>query len=117
MSTEGGTPEAGSSATGIAQVSIRISSAADDQDNDLIADNVEGAGDVDKDNVPNYLDTDSDGDGATDRDEAAQNPANPPDGNGNQIPAYLDAGERPSGPVVTPRLFLPSATVVFRIAD
>jgi hypothetical protein len=74
MSTEGGTPEAGSSATGIAQVSIRISSAADDQDNDLIADNVEGAGDVDKDNVPNYLDTDSDGDGATDRDEAAQNP-------------------------------------------
>jgi hypothetical protein len=105
--------EAAPTASGFAPVSIRISAAGDDQDNDQIADNVEGAADVDGDNVPNFLDEDSDGDGATDRDEAAENPASPPDGNGNHVPAYLDAAEKPTRPVTTPRLFLPTATGIF----
>ena len=69
---------------------VRISAAADDQDGDSIPDNVEGAGDVDHDNVPNFLDTDADGDGLPDQQEAGPDPANPLDSNGDGIPDFLD---------------------------
>ena len=91
---------------------VRISPAADDQDGDTIPDNVEGAGDVDRDNVPNFLDTDADGDGLPDRQEAGPDPANPLDSNGDGIPDFLDpaaptALEPGEEPVWTNPVFLP----------
>jgi hypothetical protein len=45
---------------------LHISGPTQDQDGDTIPDNVEGAADVDGDNIPNFLDLDSDGDGTPD---------------------------------------------------
>jgi hypothetical protein len=86
----------------------RISRAADDQDGDAIPDNVERAGDVDGDNLPNFLDTDADGDGIPDRQEAGADPANPPDSDGDGIPDFLDS-DVPTvpEPVSTNQMFLP----------
>jgi hypothetical protein len=87
---------------------VDISGPQDDQDADTIPDNVEGAGDVDDDNVPNFLDTDSDGDGHSDQDEVGSDPNNPYDGNGNQIPAYLDPTEGPpNGGTIWRNSYLP----------
>jgi hypothetical protein len=63
---------------------VRISGPDDDQDGDGIPDNVEGAADVDGDNVPNFLDLDSDGDGIPDSVEQATDP------DGDNIPNFLD---------------------------
>jgi hypothetical protein len=68
---------------------VRISNPGEDQDEDTIPDNVEGAGDIDQDNVPNFLDTDSDGDGLLDIDEVGRDPAQPADSNGDGIPDFL----------------------------
>ncbi len=90
----------------------RISAATDDQDGDAIPDNVEGAGDVDGDNVPNFLDEDADGDGIPDRQETGPDPANPVDSDGDGIPDFLDpdqptALEPGEEPVWTNQMFLP----------
>ena len=50
-------------------VYVGLYDADTDSDGDGISDASEGAGDVDRDSLPNYLDLDSDGDGYTDRDE------------------------------------------------
>jgi len=75
-----------------AVVTVTVSSASDDLDEDGIPDNIEGAGDPDNDQIPNYLDTDSDGDMLLDKDEAGDNPLQPRDRNGNGIPDYLEFG-------------------------
>ncbi len=90
----------------------RISAATDDQDGDSIPDNVEGAGDVDGDNVPNFLDEDADGDGIPDRQETGPDPANPVDSDGDGIPNFLDpdqptALEPGEEPAMNNRMFLP----------
>src|SRR5690606_33441239 len=74
--------------------SARISAPDQDQDGDTIPDNIEGAGDVDGDNVPNFLDEDSDGDGIPDAVEVGSDPHNPADRNGDGIPDYLSPLER-----------------------
>jgi uncharacterized repeat protein (TIGR01451 family) len=68
---------------------VRISGPGDDQDVDTIPDNVEGAADVDGDNLPNFLDRDSDGDGILDMAEIGPNPNRPRDSNGDGIPDFL----------------------------
>ncbi|MBP8294221.1 MAG: hypothetical protein KAX65_15700, partial [Caldilineaceae bacterium] len=90
----------------------RISAATDDQDGDSIPDNVEGAGDVDGDNVPNFLDPDADGDRIPDRNEVGTDPNNPIDSDGDGIPDFLDpdkptALEPGEEPAMNNRLFLP----------
>jgi hypothetical protein len=97
---------------GTTSATARISAATDDQDGDSIPDNVEGAGDVDGDNVPNFLDTDADGDGIPDRQEAGADPANLADSDGDGIPDFLDPDQptalEPGGePVWTNQMFLP----------
>jgi hypothetical protein len=87
MATAGVKLTKGLQSEGVA--SVRISGAHDDQDEDTIPDNVEGAADADRDNVPNFLDADSDGDGIRDRDEAGPDPSRPVDRNGDGIPDYL----------------------------
>ena len=72
----------------------RISGAGDDQDGDFVPDNVEGAGDVDGDNYPNFLDVDSDGDGLSDTGEAGADSTHPRDRNGDGIPDYLSPLQR-----------------------
>jgi hypothetical protein len=72
---------------------VIISANSDDQDGDGIPDNVEGAQDVDHDNLPNFLDTDSDGDGRPDRQEAGPDPTHPQDTFGDSRPDYLDPAE------------------------
>ena len=67
----------------------RVSGPGDDQDNDTIPDNIEGAADVDGDNLPNFLDTDSDGDGLLDIEEVGPDPTHPRDSNHDGIPDYL----------------------------
>jgi len=46
--------------------------------------------DADGDGIPNYLDTDSDGNGISDKEEAGNDPAKPIDTDGDLIPDYLD---------------------------
>lgn len=75
-----------------AVVTVTVSSASDDLDKDGIPDNIEGVGDPDRDQIPNYLDTDSDGDKLSDKEEAGDNPLQPRDRNGNGIPDYLEFG-------------------------
>ena len=53
----------------VTSATILISSDTDDADQDSIADNIEQATDFDGDNIPNFHDPDSDGDGRPDRDE------------------------------------------------
>jgi hypothetical protein len=91
---------------------VRISAATDDQDGDTIPDNIEGAQDVDGDNVPNFLDLDSDGDMAPDSEEAGPDPLHPRDSNGNGIPDFLDptspkAFDPGEEPALAEQLYLP----------
>ncbi|MEZ4868340.1 MAG: M4 family metallopeptidase [Caldilineaceae bacterium] len=81
---------------------VTVSGATDDQDQDSIPDNVEGAGDADQDNLPNFLDPDADNDGLTDRDEAGPDPLHPRDANNNGVPDYLEADGS-----LSRRIFLP----------
>jgi VCBS repeat-containing protein len=74
---------------------VRIAGPHDDSDGDAIPDNVEGAADIDKDNLPNFLDTDADGDDVPDRTEAGADPSAPRDSNDDGIPDYLDAATQP----------------------
>jgi hypothetical protein len=85
--------------------SVIISGATDDQDGDTIPDNIEGADDIDDDNVPNFLDTDADGDGVSDQVEAGPDPTNPVDTDRDNIPDYLDSDPPPG--TDRPPLFLP----------
>ena len=75
-----------------AQVTVTLAGATTDSDGDTIPDNVEGARDVDGDNVPNFLDQDADNDGIPDETEAGANPRQPADGNNNGTPDYLEPG-------------------------
>jgi hypothetical protein len=75
-------------------VTVRVAGATADSDNDTIPDNVEGARDVDSDNLPNFLDPDADNDGLSDAVEAGPDPHRPRDGNNNGIPDYLEPGRR-----------------------
>ncbi|MCX6046022.1 MAG: hypothetical protein NT075_13005, partial [Chloroflexi bacterium] len=77
-----------------AAANVIISAATDDQDGDTIPDNLERAGDVDHDNIPNFLDLDSDGDKIPDQEEAGPNPLAPQDSNNNGLPDFLE----PAGP-------------------
>ncbi len=79
---------------------VLISSVTDDLDGDTIPDNVEGAGDPDHDNIPNFLDTDADNDGLLDRDEVGTNPATPIDSNNNGFADYLENERRLYLPVI-----------------
>ena len=83
---------------------VRISGPTDDGDSDSIPDNLERAGDIDGDNLPNFLDTDADGDGVGDRAEVGASPLQPQDSNNNGIPDYLDATIQTGG---ADRLYLP----------
>ncbi|MFN8493248.1 MAG: Ig-like domain-containing protein [Caldilineaceae bacterium] len=96
----GGLPTAQATRT----TQIRVAAENDDSDGDLIPDNVEGAGDVDHDNLPNFLDTDSDNDGVPDQVEAGSDPRHPVDSNNNGIPDYL---EQVKTPTFTVSLYLP----------
>ncbi len=103
-------------------VTVLISEANDDQDEDGIDDNLERAGDGDQDNLPNFLDSDSDGDlipdavettedadqdttpnyldldsdndSLLDREEAGEDPELPRDSNGNGLPDYREPTPR-----------------------
>ena len=93
---------------------VIISSPTDDQDGDAIPDNTDGADDPDDDNVPNFLDTDSDNDGLLDRDEIGSDPDNPTDSDGDGVPDYLDITptaldptDQPPAPDQAPSIFLP----------
>lgn len=73
---------------------------------------MESAGDADGDNVSNFLDSDADGDGRPDRNEAGADPTNPIDADGDGIPDFLDpdkstALEPGEEPVWTNQMFLP----------
>jgi uncharacterized repeat protein (TIGR01451 family) len=72
---------------------VTISSDADDEDSDGIPDNVEGAGDGENDNLPNFADMDSDGDGLSDQSEAGPDPLNPVDSDGDGTPDFLEADD------------------------
>jgi hypothetical protein len=76
------------------QVAVTVAGANADSDGDTIPDNVEGARDVDGDNLPNFLDRDADNDGLTDQAEAGSDPRRPLDGNNNGVPDYLEPGRR-----------------------
>lgn len=71
---------------------VTVAGPNDDSDSDTIPDNVEGARDVDGDQLPNFLDTDADNDGIADQVEAGSDPRHPSDGNNNGVPDYLEAG-------------------------
>jgi hypothetical protein len=75
---------------------VKISAPGDDQDGDTIPDNVEGADDVDGDNIANFLDLDADGDGAPDQDEAGADPLQPLDSDGDGVPDFLAPAENPA---------------------
>jgi hypothetical protein len=77
----------------VAAAQVNFSGPTTDQDGDTIPDNVEGSEDVDKDGIPNYLDTNSDDDELGDSDEAGPDPTNPVDGDGDEVPSYLDPHE------------------------
>jgi hypothetical protein len=76
-----------------------------DSDGDSITDLVESTGDPDRDNQPNFLDLDSNGNGIPDRTEVGPDPTNPVDSDGDGIPNFrdlsptaLDEGGEPSAP-------------------
>ena len=63
-----------------------------DSDGDGIPDSIEGSGDPDLDNAPNFIDEDSDGDGLTDREEWTLPRTDPynPDSDADGIPDATD---------------------------
>ena len=63
-----------------------------DDDNDGIADVVEGSSDADADGIANMFDTDSDGDGVSDADEGMA------DIDGNALPNFLDSNTQSTVP-------------------
>lgn len=69
---------------------VTLSTARDDQDKDSLPDVVEGVGDPDHDNRPNFLDLDADGDGVPDQVEVGPNPLAPLDRDNDGLPDYLD---------------------------
>jgi large repetitive protein len=69
---------------------VTISGPTDDQDQDSIPDNVEGPLDPDRDNVPNFLDLDADGDATPDQAEVGPDPTRPQDEDNNGIPDFLE---------------------------
>lgn len=76
-----------------------------DSDGDSITDLLESTGDPDRDNVPNFLDLDSNGNGTPDRTEVGADPNNPVDSDGDGIPNFrdlsptaLEGGSEPSAP-------------------
>ena len=83
---------------------VIISGPNDDQDGDTIPDNLERAGDLDGDNIPNFLDTDADGDNVPDHAEAGADPRNPADGDNDGTPDYLDSETQPT---TVHKLYLP----------
>jgi hypothetical protein len=104
---------ASSEALGVGELAYAIAAAGTqvmlDSEDDTIPDRIEGTGDVDQDGTPNYLDTDSDGDGLLDRDEVGPDPLHPRDSNNNGVPDFLEA--RPDDNPVEPfgpSLFFPS---------
>jgi len=93
------------------QAVVTVSDVNDDQDGDGIPDNVEAAADVDHDNMPNFLDLDSDSDGRSDSNEAGPDPHHPLDADNDGVPDFLaynpptDLDE--AGEPATTRLYLP----------
>jgi hypothetical protein len=82
-------------------VIVEVSTDTDDQDGDGIPDNLERAGDMDGDNLPNFLDTDADGDGASDALEGGV------DSDNDGRPDYLDPDTQPLHPTGVRQLYLP----------
>ncbi len=82
-----------------------------DSDGDSISDLVETTGDADKDNVPNFLDTDANGNGVLDSAEAGADPTNPVDSDGDGIPNFRDASptalEESNEPHAPWRIYVP----------
>lgn len=78
---------------------VIISGPEDDQDGDSIPDNMESAGDVDGDNIPNFQDDDSDGDNVSDHDEGMT------DSNQDGTLDFLDPTVSP-----TKKVYLPLVT-------
>lgn len=76
--------------TATATATVTRSTPTDDQDQDSIPDVIERAGDLDRDNLPNFLDPDADGDTILDQVEVGSNPLMPQDSNNDGIPDYLD---------------------------
>ena len=69
---------------------LTITVALADSDEDGIPDDIEGTGDLDGDDTPDYLDTDVDGDGVSDADEVGDDPLNPVDTDKDGEPDYRD---------------------------
>ncbi len=82
-------------------VLVEVSTDADDQDGDNIPDNLERAADLDRDNIPNFLDADADGDGAPDLWEGTA------DRDRDERPDYLDPDTWPLEPTGIDQLYLP----------
>lgn len=76
--------------TATAVATVTLSTATDDQDHDGIHDVIELVGDLDYDNLPNFLDPDADGDTIPDQVEVGNNPLAPKDSNNDGLPDYLD---------------------------
>lgn len=76
--------------TATAVATVTLSTPTDDQDQDGIPDGVELVGDLDHDNLPNFLDPDADGDTIPDQVEVGSNPFAPKDSNNDGLPDYLD---------------------------
>lgn len=91
--------------TATAIATVTLSTSTDDQDQDGIPDVIELVGDMDHDNLPNFLDPDADGDTILDQVEVGNNPLLPKDSNQDGVPDYLDPlmpfGKRFYLPLVT----------------
>ena len=73
-----------------ASATVTLSTPTDDQDQDGIPDVLELVGDLDHDNLPNFLDPDADGDTIPDQVEVGSNLLTSKDSNTDGIPDYLD---------------------------
>lgn len=80
----------GLSATAVTTATVTLSLPTDDQDKDSIPDVVELVGDLDHDNLPNFIDLDADGDSVPDRVEVGNDPQTPRDSNRDGVSDYLD---------------------------
>ena len=72
------------------RIDLALSTPTDDQDDDTIPDVSEGVTDLDQDGLPNFLDSDADGDGIDDQVEVGTDPQHPRDSNNNGVPDYLE---------------------------